>query len=131
MNKAKFSALGLAAVLAACGGGVDLGLGIGIGDEISDDLPPEVSLVASVAAAAPGSTVRLVAAAADDRGVARVQFWRVRTADDNELLVDDDSAPYEASVALPTDPGAALYFARAIDTLGQRRDSATVLVQVR
>ncbi len=118
----------VAAVFAvsACGGGITIGFGL----DTFDRTPPAVSLAASPATGAPGQTVRLVAAAADDNGIDVVGFFRL----DNgqaQALGTIGRPPYELSVTLPTDGrSVASYFARAIDNVGNRADSARVDVTI-
>jgi len=111
--------------LSACGGGLFLQLGDGF-----DDSPPSVSLAASPSSAAPGQTVRLVAAAADDFGIAQVAFFRNDGGTSTSLGVDC-CAPYELDTQLP--PGAAgsvQFFARATDDAGRVTQSEPVSVAV-
>jgi hypothetical protein len=112
------------AILAACGGGV----WIGFGD--SDD-PPHVSLVASPSSASTGQTVRLSAAASDDDFVAYVAFYRLDDSGNAVLLGEDRSEPFEWDAAMPsTGAGSVRFVARAVDSIGQWTDSATVSVSV-
>lgn len=116
--------LAAAALLAGCGGG----LYIGIGDDGYDD-PPQVSLVASSGSAAAGQPLRLAAAASDDFGVDRVQFFRIERDGSATALGTDSVAPYEWDTSMPaTTANEVRFFARAFDGAGQRADSATVAV---
>lgn len=119
-------ALLLPLVLAGCGGGISFGFGF---DGDGDD-PPSVSLAVTPASAAPGGTLQLVAAAADDWGVDEVQFFRIDG--DFELrLGSDGTAPYGWTTTAPDDGRTTLLlFARAIDGAGQRADSAIVEVVI-
>ncbi len=118
----------LTVLLAGCGGG----LYIGIGDDNGFDDPPQVSLVASAESAAIGQPLRLAAAASDDFGVQRVQFFRLERDGSATSLGNDSTDPYEWDTTMP-DTGAAevRFFARAFDTIGQRSDSRSVAVAVR
>lgn len=121
----RFVTLLLAATLAGCGGGIYIGWG---GD---DDDPPMVGLVSSLNAAAPGQTVTLMAAASDDYGVDRVQFFRVESDGRTTALGTDSSAPYQFQTVMPeTTASSVRYFARAFDEGDQWRDSADVSVTV-
>ena len=80
--------------------------------------------------AAPGRVVRLVAAASDDYGVVRVQFYRVVDSGSVSLGSDGDE-PYELDTTLPSDAtGTVQFFARAVDQADQWRESNTVSVTV-
>lgn len=110
--------------LASCGGGVYLEFG----DE--DDLPPVVELAAASSSAPAGSTVRLVAAAADEYGIDHVSFYRY---DGNTAvrLGSDSSPPYDWQLLLPEDGrGSVTVFARAVDDWGNRADSNLVSIAV-
>ena len=112
--------------LAACGGGLYLNYGFG-----SDgDRAPDVSLAVSPDAASRGQTVQLVAAASDDFGVARVDFYRVDGAVAT-LQGSDRSAPYQLNTIVPASAGSSLqFYARATDDAGQSRDSALVSITI-
>lgn len=111
--------------LAGCGGGIYIGWG---GD---DDDPPIVGLVSSLNAAAPGQTVTLMAAASDDFGIDRVQFFRIESDGSAVSLGSDSSAPYQHQTAMPnTSANAVRYFARAFDEGDQFNDSDPVTVTV-
>ena len=115
----------LLALLAGCGGGLYLTLGEGYDD------PPTVSLVAAVASAVPGQSIRLAAAASDDRGIEQLAFFRIEADGSATLLGVDIAAPYEWDTLIPAGARDSVrYFARASDTVGQRRDSATITVLV-
>ncbi len=119
-----------ALLLAGCGGG----LYVSVGDDDWDDWddPPQVTLVASLSSAAPGSLVRLAAAASDDYGVDRVLFYRLEPDGRSTLLDTDRSPPYETDTVLPGgSAGSVRYFARAVDGLGQTDDSDWVEVRLR
>lgn len=114
----------LALSLAGCGGGV----WVGFGD--SGDQPPDVGLVAP-ASAAPGQSIRLAAAASDDFGVVRVEFFRLDDNGNALWLGADGSAPYEWTAVMPASSASSVrFFARAVDTAGQVTDSAIVSVVV-
>ena len=114
-----------ALLLSSCGGGVYLGWE----DSGYDDFPPNVSLVASQSVAGVGSTVRLSAAAADDYGVSRVEFYRLDATGRATRLGTDSFAPYQWDTTLPDSADNLVrYQARAIDDVGQVTDSAVVSV---
>lgn len=126
-RRAFAAALSLAAALAAagCGGGLYVGFG--------DDEYPAVSVAASVASAAPGQSLRLVAAASDDDFVAEVRFYRLDPDGRATFLGSDGSPPWDLDTAVPSNAvrGSTLYYqARAIDSAGQASDSDTVPVRV-
>lgn len=124
-----WAAIGLALALGGCGGGFFVGVNIG-GDGNGDGFAPDVSIVANVTGAAPGSTVRLTAAASDSDGIDEVAFFRVEGSD-AVLLGSDGASPYQMDAVLPLDAtGAVRFFARATDRSGDRRDSAPVTVNV-
>jgi hypothetical protein len=113
-------------MITACGGGVYFGWGP------DGDRPPTVSLTAAVTSAAPGESIRFVAAATDDFGVDSVALWRIER-DGSASEVSSDSAwPWEFTTTVAADAsGSVRYFARATDDVGQQSDSATVTVAVR
>ena len=115
------------ALLVACGGGISIGVGIGDG---FDNRPPSVSLAASPGVVVAGQPVRLVAAAADENGIDVVGFFRL----DNGVpqpLGTISRPPYELVINAPADGRTVLtLFARAIDNIGNRADSALVEVAV-
>ena len=120
----KALALAAAVLLGACGGG----LYVEIGDD--DDLDPVVELAVSSTAAAGGATVRLVAAAADESGIDRVNFYRY---DGNTAvrLGSDGTPAYEWQFVVPDDGRTSVsVFARAYDTWGNAGDSAPVTIIV-
>ena len=110
--------------IAGCGAGFYFGIG-------PNDDPPNVSLAVSPASAAPGETIGLVAAAADDYHVVEVTFYRLDLGG-NTLLGRDSSAPYAIETVLPAGAsGEVRYLAQAIDDAGQVGESQTVAVTVR
>jgi len=118
-------ALGVAALLAGCGGGVFIGWDGGF-----DDSPPSVSLAAESSTVQAGQTLRVFAAAADESGIDTVAFYRY---DGNRsvLLGSDGRAPYEWQLVVPSDGRTVLtLFARATDNEGNRADSDLVSVSV-
>lgn len=118
----RFTAL-VALALAGCYGNVSIGVG-------DDDEPPSVSLAVSPASAPAGAVVRLVAAASDDFGIDRVEFFRVDGALSTRLAIDG-SAPYQLDTTLPGGAVSTVqYFARAVDDVGQSRDSDLVTVSI-
>lgn len=122
----KRATLALAVLIGGCGGS----LYVGIGEDGYDD-PPQVSLVASSSTARPGQTLRLAAAASDDYGVQRVQFFRIETDGSANSLGNDSAPPFELDTTLPATSALEVrYFARAIDNSGQSTDSTTIAVTV-
>ena len=120
-------ALILAASLAGCSGGVYLGY------EYSDydDQPPSVSLASSSTAARAGEVVRLVAAASDDYYVDRVEFYHVDDQGLGSRITILSSPPYTVDVIVPVSSTGVVYFmARAVDDVGQMRDSSIIAVTV-
>jgi hypothetical protein len=112
------------APIAGCGASFYLGIG-------PDDDPPSVSLAVSPVSAAPGETIGLVAAAADDYHVVEVAFYRLDLGGDT-LLGRDSNAPYALDTVLPAGAsGEVRYVAQAIDDAGQVGESQTVTVTVR
>jgi hypothetical protein len=112
--------------LTACGGGVYFGWGP------DGDQPPSVSLTAAVTSAAPGQSIRLVAAATDDFGVDSVALWRIERDGSAGEVISDSAWPWEFTTTIPADAsGSVRYFARATDDVGQQSDSGTVTVAVR
>lgn len=116
-----------AGLLAGCGGGFYVAIG---DDDFDDDTPPSVSLAAAAASVPAGQVVRLVAAAADDRGIDRVVFYRVDTGG-STLLGSDGAAPYEWNATAPSDGRTSVsFFAHAEDLSGNAADSTTITVTV-
>jgi hypothetical protein len=115
--------LALPLALAGCGGGVWWGIGGG-------DDPPDVSLAADVGSARAGEIVRLVAAASDDFGIDRVDFL-LDAGGGATLLARVAVPPYRVDVVMPSTTAAeVLFFARAVDDVGQATDSQAVSVAV-
>lgn len=114
------------AALSACGGGI----AIGFGTDNFDRTPPSVSIAASPGSVVAGQAVTLVAAAADENGIDVVGFFRL----DNgqaQALGTIGRPPYELTVAAPSDGRTVVsFFARAIDNVGNRADSALVNVVI-
>jgi hypothetical protein len=116
-------ALGAPAWLAACGGGIWIGYN-------GSDQPPQVSL-ATVSSASVGQSVRLAAAASDDGFIDHVSFYRIDDNGQDVLLGEDNTAPYELTVMMPSSVGGSVrFFAQAVDNIGQSADSATVSVAI-
>lgn len=118
--------LALPLLLAGCGGGLYLEFG-------ADDDPPSVSLAAGATSAAPGQAVRLAAAASDDDFVLEVRFYRVEPGGSTVFLGSDDRSPYDWDAVIPANAARGStyrFFARAVDSFGQSRDSDTVAVTV-
>ncbi|MCU0257071.1 MAG: PKD domain-containing protein, partial [Vicinamibacterales bacterium] len=91
---------------------------------LPDTTEPSVALIAPPRAAA-GETVALLARVGDDRGIARVVFLI-----DGTEVGSDETAPYEASAAMPSGaaPGTTvLALARAIDLAGHTAESAAAI----
>lgn len=112
--------------MAGCGGGLIIGIG-------PDDDPPSVSLAASAAAAPAGSSVHLNAQASDDDYVSEVIFYRLDADGGTTRLCIDTVASYDCAGPIPANAprGSSVgFFARAYDSVGQRRDSAVVSVTV-
>jgi len=124
----RLAALGAAATLGACGGGVFIGVELGG----SDDDPPSVALTA-VTEAPSGAVVQLAAAASDDFGVDSVSFFRVEAVGPALLLGSDGAEPYQFNTTLPASPSGTVwrYFARAVDGAGQQTDSTPIDITVR
>jgi hypothetical protein len=112
-------------LLTGCGGGVFFSIG-GSGDT------PSVSLAANVREAAPGDPVRLVAAAAGERRIEQVVFFRLDDGNGTVELGSDASAPFEWVAVVPAQASSRVRFmARAFDDLGRFGDSDVVTVNVR
>ena len=80
--------------------------------------------------AAPGSAVRLVAAASDDYAVREVGFY-LRDARGDILLATDGAPPWEITTTVPLNAvGVVTYVARAVDDAGQVSAPALTSVQV-
>ena len=119
--------MAIAAALVGCGGGITIGFG---GGTSFDDGPPSVSLVASSGSVVAGQNVVLTAAAADASGIDTVGFFRL----DPGVQVPLGTItrpPYQLSVTAPNDGRTVLrVFARAIDNVGERSDSAVLEIVV-
>jgi hypothetical protein len=90
------------------------------------DAPPTVSLASSATTVTAASSVTLTATAADDQGVAKVEFYVGTT-----LLGTDTTAPYTLTVPVTqASNGSYTLTARAYDTIGQAATSAPVNVTV-
>ena len=111
--------------LQGCGGGVFVGVGSRF-----DDSPPSVTIISAASSVAAGQPVRVVAAAADENGIAHVSLYRLDTS--GPVLLGKDSAePYEWNAIAPTDGRATLtVFARALDNEGNSADSAPITLTV-
>lgn len=122
----RLAAAALLALAAGCGGGLYVDLGYGYGP----DDPPNVELATSADVASPGDVVRLAAAASDDFEVDRVSFYRIEGSR-TVLLETDRSHPWQLDTAIPAGAvGSVRYFARAVDDIGQGRDSAVVTIVI-
>ena len=90
------------------------------------DNPPVVSLASSATTVTAAGSITLTAAAIDDRGVSRVEFYEGTT-----LLGTDTSSPYTQTVTLAqANNGTHTYTAKAYDTANQSATSAAVTVTV-
>jgi hypothetical protein len=118
-----------AALASGCGGGIVISLG---NDGYGGDNPPEVSLVADVAAARAGAPIQLSAAASDDYAVDSVEFFRIDPDNVSTALGRDRSPPWGWSTTMPDanafGGSSVRYYARATDDAGQTRNSATITV---
>ncbi|HEY0476888.1 MAG TPA: cellulase family glycosylhydrolase [Kofleriaceae bacterium] len=91
-----------------------------------DRTPPTVSLNASSTRVTTAGSITLSATAADNVGVARVEFF-----DGATLLTTDTSSPFSASVGLTSaSNGTHTYTARAVDGANNATTSAAVAVVV-
>ncbi len=91
-----------------------------------DTESPSVSLVSSSESVTAAGTIRLTATATDNVGVTKVVFYR-----NNVVLSEDDTAPYEATVALDeADNGSQVFFAKAIDAAANESSSESLSVTV-
>ena len=115
--------------LSACGGGFYFNFGSDLG--FGDGSAPDVSLASASTSAAPGQSVRLVAAASDDVGIDSVAFYRV-DADADIALGSDGSAPYEWDAQMPSSAAgnSVQFFAIATDISGNQSRSATVVIGI-
>jgi hypothetical protein len=112
-------------LLAGCNYGAYVAFGPG-------DDGPNVNLAASPAAAAPGETVGLVAAAQDDYRVVEVKFYRVDGTGSTTLLGSDRDAPYAIETRVPASAlDEVRYLAAAVDDADQVSERAVVAVSVR
>ncbi|MDQ3908415.1 MAG: Ig-like domain-containing protein, partial [Acidobacteriota bacterium] len=92
-----------------------------------DVTPPTVSLTAPAAGSTLAGTVTVSANASDDKGVARVEFYKGAT-----LIGTDTTAPYSVQWNTSAEaPGAYTLTARAYDTGGNSTTSAGVNVTVK
>lgn len=91
-----------------------------------DTTPPTVYLVSSAVNVTTASTITLTATAADDVGVARVEFYEGTT-----LLGSRTNAPYELPIYFTSPESTAhTYTARAFDAAGNSGTSVAVIVTV-
>jgi hypothetical protein len=122
----RLGAASLLLALAGCGGGFFF---VGVGDIGFDSSPPSVTLT-TVDSAAPGETVRLSAAAADDFGIDQVAFYREEGID-LVVLSADGTAPYETDTQIPLNAiSPVTYLAIATDIDGNSTQSPRVAVRV-
>ncbi|MFC5847363.1 Ig-like domain-containing protein [Deinococcus petrolearius] len=112
----RLAALGLALLLAACGGAAPEAP-TGTTPPVTSPAPTPGDTTAptvSLSAAQSGTAVTLSAAASDDVGVSRVAFYRGTT-----LISTDTDAPYSAGLTVGSaDNGAVSFTARAYDAAG-------------
>ena len=115
MKALSLPVLSLSLLLAACGGGGSV--------PSADTINPNVTL----SAAQNGTAVNLSAAASDNVGVSRVEFYRGTT-----LISTDTSEPYSASLTVSSaDNGNVNFTARAYDAAGNSAaDTRTLNVLV-
>jgi RHS repeat-associated protein len=91
-----------------------------------DQLSPTIALTSNVTSVTTASTVTLTATAADNVGVARVEFW-----DGETLLGTRSDAPYELPISFSSaDNGTRSYTARAFDAAGNSAISSAVNVTI-
>ena len=96
----------------------------------TDGVPPTVSLTSPASGAIVGGAVTIGASAADNIGVARVEFY-LNPATTNTLLCTDSTAPYECAWDTTTlTEGAHTLQAKAIDLSNAEGVSATVTVTI-
>jgi hypothetical protein len=114
MKALSLPVLSLSLLLAACGGGIT---------PSADTTNPNITL----SAVQNGTAVSLSAAASDDVGVSRVEFYRGTT-----LISTDTSEPYTASVTVSSaDNGSVGFTAKAYDAAGNSAsDTRTLNVSV-
>lgn len=113
--------------LAGCGGGVAIGFG---GGTDFDAAPPSVTIASSAASVVAGQAVTLIAAASDDTGIDVVAFYRLDPGE-QKALGTLARPPYRLSVTAPDDGRTVMQvFARAIDVVGRRTDSAVLDIAV-
>lgn len=92
-----------------------------------DNTPPEISLSAPANGAFVTGTIAVTAAATDNVGITKVEFYR----DNNVLLTTDTSSPYTFNWNSTTVPeGAHNLYAIVQDKAGFRTTSATVAITV-
>lgn len=122
--RSRLSAIATVWMLSACGGGLYLTVGE------DDPYPPVVSLAAQSTTAQAGSTLRLIAAAADESGIDYVNFFRY---DGNTPvgLGSDAAEPYEWNITVPSDGRTSVtVFAQAVDAYGNSATSAPVTIAI-
>jgi hypothetical protein len=125
---ARAALVSLLLVLGGCGGGIYYSEGFD--DHPLVDQPPTASIAANTTVTAPGSTLRLIAAAADDFGVQGVDFY-IRDARGDILLAHLNGAPWEIITTVPNNAvGVVTYVVRAIDDIGQESAPAVVNIAV-
>lgn len=93
---------------------------------VPDVTPPTVSLASSSVNVTTAGNITLTATAADNIGVARIEFYR-----DATLINTDLTAPFSTVVALSTaDNGTAVFTAKAFDAAGNNVTSNAMSVVV-
>jgi Bacterial Ig domain/Glucodextranase, domain B/Divergent InlB B-repeat domain len=90
------------------------------------DAPPKISMASSTASITAVGSLKLVAAASDDKGVTKVEFFQ-----GTQKLGEDATAPYELEKAVGmVDNGSMEFTATAYDTKDQSSTSDKVSVEV-
>jgi len=91
------------------------------------DNPPTAQLTAPLASATLSGTATFTGTAADDIGVARVEFW----CDGSVLLGSDTTAPYSLAYNTATiSDGSHSFYCKAYDTAGHSANSAAITATV-
>jgi hypothetical protein len=106
-----------ASLLTACGGG--------------ESDPPGITLYSTITGGAEGTAFALSAAAEDDDGIAKIEFFRINSGSE-ELLITFTAMPYLYQTVIPAGTAGTTiqYLARATDTDDQVTDSNTVVITV-
>jgi major membrane immunogen (membrane-anchored lipoprotein) len=106
-----------ASLLTACGGG--------------DSKAPTITLFSTITGGAVSTAFTLSAEADDDKGIKKVEFFRIRSGSE-ELLITFTAKPYLYSTTIPTGAAGATiqYRARVKDTDDQETNSNTISISV-